>query len=122
VFDEAKEATKEAAKRVSKDAAKEAARLAREAAKDAARPARDAAREAAREAARPAKEAAREAAMLSTSIVNSDVICCGRANCQQGTQKYTGALWTHQFGKRKQIWCASCKKNLEASKWVVVAA
>jgi hypothetical protein len=59
--------------------------------------------------------------MSSTSIVNGDVICCGRANCQ-GTQKYTGASWTHQFGKQKQIWCASCGKKLEASKWVVVAA
>jgi hypothetical protein len=96
VFDEAKEATKEAAKRVSKEAA------------------RDPSKEAAR-------EAAREAAMLSTSILNGDVMCCGRPNCQ-GTQKYTGASWTHQFGKRKQIWCTSCGKNLGASKWVVVAA
>jgi hypothetical protein len=95
VFDEAKEAAKEAAKRACKEAAKEADR--------------------------PAKETARVAAMSSTSIVNGDVICCGRANCQ-GTQKYTGASWTHQFGKQKQIWCASCGKKLEASKWVVVAA
>jgi hypothetical protein len=106
VFDEAKEAAKEAAKRVSKEAAKEAARPAKEAAK---------------EAARPAREAAREAAMSSTSIVNGAVICCGRPNCQE-TQKYTGASWTHQFGKQKRIWCSSCKKNLTASKWVVVAA
>jgi hypothetical protein len=117
VFNEAKEAAKEATKRVSKEAAKEAARPAKEAAKEAARPAK----EAAKEAARPAREAAREAAMSSTSIVNGDVICCGRANCQ-GTQKYTGASWTHQFAKRKQIRCTSCGKKLEASKWVVVAA
>ena len=76
----------------------------------------------AKEAAKRApKEAAKEAAMSSTSIVNGDVICCGRANCQ-GTQKYAGASWTHHFGKRKQIWCASCGKKREASKWVVVAA
>jgi hypothetical protein len=103
VFDEAKEATKEAAKRVSKEAAKEAAR--------------------------PAREAAREAAFAASTangdktarIVNGDVIRCGRANCQ-GTQKHTGASWTHQFGKRKPIHCTTCGKQLEASKWVVVAA
>jgi hypothetical protein len=117
VFDEAKEATKEAAKRASKEAAKEAARPAREAAREAARPAR----EAAWEAARPAREAAKRAAMSSTSIANGDVICCGRATCQ-GTQKYTGASWTHQFGVRKRIRCYSCGKNVDASKWVVVAA
>jgi hypothetical protein len=82
----------------------------------------DEAKEATKEAAkRSAREAAWEAAMLSTSILNGDVICCGRPNCQ-GTQKYTGASWTHQRGKRKQIWCAACGKKLEASKWVVVAA
>ena len=95
MFDEAKEATKEAAKRVSKEAGKEAAR--------------------------PAREAAREAAMLSTSIVNGAVICCGRANCQ-GTKKHTGASWTHQFGKRYQILCSTCGKRTVASKWAVVAA
>jgi hypothetical protein len=114
VIDEAKEAAKEAAKRVSKEAAKEAARPAWEAA---------------REAARPAREAAREAAFAAStvngdktaSIVNGDVMRCGRAICQ-GTQKHTGASWTHQFGKRKQIWCTTCGKKLEASKRVVVAA
>jgi hypothetical protein len=106
VFDEAKEATKEAAKRVSEEAAREAARPAREAAW---------------EAARPAKEAAKRAAMSSTSIANGDVICCGRATCQ-GTQKYTGASWTHQFGKTKTILCNTCGKRPVASKWVVVAA
>ena len=76
----------------------------------------------AKEAAKRApKEAAKEAAMSSTSIVNGDVICCGRANCQ-GTQKYTGASWTHQFGKQKQIRCTTCGKKLEATKWMVVAA
>jgi hypothetical protein len=66
-----------------------------------ARRAFDEAKEAAKEAAkRVSKEAAKKAAMSSTSIVNGDVICCGRANCQ-GTQKYTGASWTHQFGKQK---------------------
>jgi hypothetical protein len=116
-----KEAAKEAAKRVSKEAAKEAARLAKEAAREAAMSAKEAAKEAARPAKEAAKEAAREAAMSSTSIANGDVICCGRANCQ-GTQKHTGASWTHQFGKRKRICCASCGKKLEASKWVVVTA
>jgi hypothetical protein len=60
--------------------------------------------------------------MSSTSIVNGDVICCGRASNCQGTQKYTGASWTHQRGVRKQIRCTSCRKKLGASKWVVVAA
>jgi hypothetical protein len=106
VFDEAKDAAKEAAKRVCKEAAKEAARPAKEAAK---------------EATRPAKEAAKEAAMSSTSTVNGDVMCCGRANCQE-TQKYTGASWTHQFGKQKQIRCTTCGKKLEATKRMVVAA
>jgi hypothetical protein len=59
--------------------------------------------------------------MSSTSIANGDVICCGTANCQ-GTQKFAGASWTHQFGVRKRIRCASCGKQLDASKWVVVAA
>ena len=86
----------------------------------------DEAKEATKEAAKgvskeAAKEAAREAAMLSTSIVNGAVICCGRANCQ-GTKKHTGASWTHQFGKRKQIRCSSCKRLLEAPKWVAVVA
>jgi hypothetical protein len=84
---------------------------------DGAREAKEA-RMQAREAAREAAEARRQARC--TSIVNGAVICCGRPNCQ-GTQKYTGASWTHQFGKRKQICCTTCGKKLEASKWVVVA-
>jgi hypothetical protein len=40
----------------------------------------------------------------------------------QGTRKYAGASWTHQFGKRKQIRCSSCKRLLEAPKWVAVVA
>jgi hypothetical protein len=94
-FDGAKVVPKEAAKRESKEARRQD-----------------------REAAWEAKEARRQA--RSTSIVNGAVICCGRPNCQ-GTQKYTGASWTHSFAKRKQIRCTSCGKKLEASKWVVVA-
>jgi hypothetical protein len=79
----------------------------------------DEAKEAAK---RVSKEAAKEAAMSSTSIVKGDVICCGRANCQ-GTQKYTGASWTHQFGhKTKGVICNTCGKKTVASKWAVVAA
>jgi hypothetical protein len=96
VFKEAKEAAKVATKRESKEACRQAA-----------------------------KEATFAASIVNgdktASIVNGAVICCVRANCQ-GTQKYTGASWTHQFGKRKQICCTSCGKELEASKWVVVAA
>ena len=98
VFDEAKEAAKEAAKRAS---------LASSNASFGFRRARG--------------EEDFDKGKRSTSIVNGDVICCGRPNCQ-GTQKYTGASWTQQFAKRKQIRCTSCGKKLEASKWVVVAA
>jgi hypothetical protein len=97
--------------------------VAKEAAKEAARP------EAGQPRKRPRKQpATKEAARLakkavkaSMSIATGDVIRCDRAICQ-GTQKYTGASWTHQFGKRKQIWRTSCGKKLEVSKWVVVAA
>jgi hypothetical protein len=83
----------------------------------------DEAKEATKEAAkRVSKEAAWDAAMSSTSIVNDDVICYGRAKFQ-GTQKYTGASWTHQFGhKTKGIICSTCGKKTVASKWAVVAA
>jgi hypothetical protein len=81
------------------------------------------AKEAAKEAARQAaKEVSKEAAMSSTSIAKGDVMRCNHAIYCQGTHKYNGASWTHQFGKRKQILCTSCGKRLEASKWVVVAA
>jgi hypothetical protein len=40
----------------------------------------------------------------------------------QGTQKFTGASWTHQRGVRRRIYCTSCGKGVSASKWVVVAA
>ena len=86
-------------------------------------------KEAALEAARPAKEAAkevtraaREAAMSSMSIVNGDVIRCAVRQSAKATQKYTGASWTHQRGVRRRISCTSCGKQVDASKWVVVAA
>jgi hypothetical protein len=82
----------------------------------------DEAKEAAKVATkRASKEAAREAAMSSTSTVNGDVMRCGRKICQ-GTREFTGASWTHQRGVRRRIYCTSCGKGLNASKWVVVAA
>jgi hypothetical protein len=50
--------------------------------------------------------------MSSTSIVNGDVMRCGRAPICQGTRKYTGVSWTYQRGSRpKRIICTTCGKQ-----------